>query len=121
VSRELKRRERASWGEHGLRFGVFVAAAIVLIFLGCERDPYLEDIGAVAPYFRSSAQPVVFHGGPLEGGTAVLGPGDAAFWVKDGKVHVVNDAARKVAPALEQAPPSIKYDQAFVDAAHTGE
>lgn len=108
-------------GQTWVKFGVFVAVAIVLTFLGCERDPYLEDVAAVAPYFRSSAQPVVFHGGPLEGGTAVLGPGDAAFWVKDGKVHVVNDAARKVAPALEQAPASIKYDQAFVGAAHTGE
>ena len=108
-------------GRTWIKFRSFVALAVVLTLLGCERDPYLRDIEAVAPYFRSSGAPVVFHGGPLEGGTAVLGPGEAAFWVKDGKVYVVNDTARKVAPELEQAPDTIKYDQAFVDAAHTGE
>ena len=104
-----------------IKFRASVALAVVVSLLGCERDPYLKDIEVVAGYFRTSAQPVVLHAGPLEGGTAVLGPGNAAFWVKDGQVYVVNEAARKVAPELEQAPDSINYDQAFVDAAHTGE
>ena len=103
-------------GRTCIKFRAFVALTVVVGLLGCERDPYLNDIEAGSLYFQSAAPPVVFHGGPLEGGTAVLGPGEAAFWVKDGKVYVVNDAARKAAPELEQAPLSIKYDQAFVDA-----
>jgi len=105
--------------------GLAALVAVVSV-VGCGPSPYQKDVEVVARYFRSSSteQPLFFSAGSLQGGTAVLAvlaPGDAAFWVKDGKVYVVNDAARKVAPELEQAPESIKYDQAFVDAAHTGE
>jgi hypothetical protein len=87
--------------------------------LGCERDdPYLKAFNAVARYFPRPAEPLVFHVGPLQGGNAVVvvGPEKSAFWVKDGKVYVVNDAARKVAPEAQQAPDNIKYDQAFAHA-----
>jgi len=52
----------------------------------------------------------------LNGGTAVYYPKhDAAFWTKDGKVYVVNERAKALAPGQEQAPETITY-QAIFDA-----
>jgi hypothetical protein len=49
-----------------------------------------------------------YNTGDIEGGRAVhiLGA-DAAYWVKDNQVYVVDDNARKLSPDLDQAPDSI--------------
>ena len=124
-----------------IRLSAVVGLAAVVGLVGCAHcpDPYVKDyeavVGCLRPsvpggvmilcagsYQEGTAVTCTFSvGGPLQEWTGVPEPGEAAFWVKDGKVYAVNDAAREVAPDLEQAPDSIKYDQAFVDAAHAGE
>jgi hypothetical protein len=57
-----------------------------------------------------------FFAGAYQDGTAVIGPNDMAFWVKDGKAYAVNQAAKEAAPELEQAPDNVHYDDAFIAA-----
>ena len=49
--------------------------------------------------------------GALEGGMAVyFEDGDAAFWVKDDVVHVVNDRAAALTKDLPRAPDTVTYE-----------
>ena len=96
------------------------------VWIGLElymRGPVLNEAVVVLPYIGSAVQggSFVFDAGPYRDGTAVLGPNNMAFWVKDGTGYVVNEAAREAAPDLEQAPANIRFDHAFVEAAHAGE
>lgn len=54
--------------------------------------------------------------GPYQGGTAIIGGPDMAFWVMDGTAYTVNEAAMEAAPDLEQAPDNIEYGTAFIEA-----
>ncbi len=102
---------------------VMLAGAVWIVLGRHMSDPVFDAAVVVLPYIGSTAQSgqFAFHAGPYRGGTAVLGPKDMAFWVKDGSGYVVNEAARQAAPDLEQAPADIQYDDAFVEAAHAGE
>lgn len=100
----------------------------VLIVAGCrpsmtaEERKAFDDATAVMNYFPvSSDGSFGFSAGPYQGGTAIIGPNEMAFWVKDGKAYTVNEAAKDVAPELEPAPNTVKYDDAFIDAAHCEE
>jgi hypothetical protein len=107
------------------------AVALILLVWGALivrslyfSDPVLEEARVVLPYLDKAAaqgKPLEFHAGPYRTGTAVLGPNDAAFWVKDGTGYVVNEAARFVAPDLKQAPDNVQFDATFIEAAHAGE
>lgn len=105
--------------------GLVLLTAIILIAAGCqpsmtaEERKAFEDATAVMNYFPvSSDGSFGFSAGPYLGGTAIIGPSEMAFWVKDGKAYTVNQAAKNAAPELEQAPDTVKYDDAFIDAAH---
>ena len=50
-----------------------------------------------------------FREGPLEGGTAVLVEGTAAFWVKDGIVFAANGTAKTWSPTVEYSPTGIGF------------
>ena len=84
-----------------------------------EQQKALDDVRIVMQYFPNfpDGSFIVYYG-PYQGGTAIIGPKEVAFWVKDGKGYTVNQAAKDVAPALEQAPENVKYDTAFIEAAH---
>lgn len=74
----------------------------------------------VAPYLRTQGEySVGLSVGIYKGGAAVVGTLDEAFWVKDGVVHVVNEAAHRVAPNLPWAPPEILPEEVFRAAKHT--
>lgn len=97
----------------------------MLIAAGCrspiseEQQKAFDDAKIVMQYFPlSSDGSFSFYFGPYQGGTAIIGPKEVAFWVKEGKGYTVNQAAKDVAPALEQAPENVKYDTAFIEAAH---
>ena len=105
--------------------GLVLLTAIILIANGChpsmtaEERKAFDDATAVMNYFPvSSDGSFGFSAGPYLGGTAIIGPNEMAFWVKDGNAYAVNQAAKDAAPELEPAPDTVKYDAAFIDAAH---
>jgi hypothetical protein len=93
-----------------------VTYIIVALMLACAVSACAsrEDraVAAVAKiwYPKNGREVATVGAGPLEEGTAVLCDDAAAFWVKDGKVYVVNERAREFGPELEQAPSEITYD-----------
>ena len=98
--------------------------AISLVLAGCfitasnEERKVFNDATIVFHYFPvSPGGSVSFTAGPYQGGTAIIGPNELAFWVRDGVAYTVNQAAKDVAPELEQAPDTVKYDDAFTAAA----
>ncbi len=107
-----------------LHYASLLALGISLLVLaGCmdrmskEEKAAFEDAKTVIQHLPQSPKGVVaFSAGPYQGGTAVLGEGEVAFWVKDGTGYAVNSAARKVAPELDWAPDNIQYDEAFITA-----
>lgn len=106
-------------------FDFILSTLIILSVAGCqpsmtaEERKAFDDATVVMNYFPvSSDGSFGFSAGPYLGGTAIIGPNDMAFWVKDGKAYTVNQAAKDVAPELEAAPDTVKYDDAFIDAAH---
>ena len=52
-----------------------------------------------------------FEEAPLQGGTAVLINGTAAFWVKDGKVYALNGLAKNVSDSIEYGPVGMDIDE----------
>ncbi len=102
----------------GKRVLTYTALCLLLTaaFSACWPSQEGRAIVAVAKIWKTGTTDATHTGsftllaGPLENGTAVLCEDDAAFWVKDGVVYVVNDRAKNVALELEQAPPSITYD-----------
>ncbi len=92
----------------------FIASAMLLA--GCGDPPELEAIKQVMTHaddpasLHTSGQAFVVTGEFLAEGVAVYLGCDAAFWVKDDVVYVVNEAAKKIAPTLKQAPEHITYD-----------
>ncbi|MCC6694155.1 MAG: hypothetical protein IT365_00865 [Candidatus Hydrogenedentes bacterium] len=104
---------------------VCVGATVMMgcgyIWLPSERA-LLDDAKVVAPYLpESPGGSVAFDVGEFQGGTAVLGANDTAFWVKDGIPYTVSEAARSAAPNMKQAPESIQYNDAFALAAQSGQ
>ncbi len=104
---------------------IVLLTAIILSTSGCypsmttEERKAFDDATAVMDYFPvSSDGSFGFFAGPYLGGTAIIGPNEMAFWVKDGNAYSVNQAAKDAAPELEPAPDTVKYDDAFIDAAH---
>ena len=98
--------------------------AASLVLAGCsgtaskEERKAFNDATIVFHYFPvSPAGSVSFDAGPYQGGTAIIGPNELAFWVKDGEAYTVNQAAMDAASELEQAPDIVKYDEAFRAAA----
>ena len=96
-----------------------IALAVVACAGGCTSREEREERAAVdtvvgqvdARNMVSSSGVIAFRTGPLQEGRAVLVVNcDAAFWVKDGTVYVVNDRAKAIAPGLEQAPAEITYE-----------
>ena len=106
-----------------LNFCILIIA--LSIVAGCrspiseEQQKSMDAVIFVYQYFPKSPDgSFVVHSGPYQGGTAIIGPNEMAFWVKDGKAYTVNEAAKDVAPELESAPNTVKYDDAFIDAAY---
>lgn len=106
-----------------LNFCILIIA--LSIAAGClspiseEEKKAMDDVEIVCQYFTKLPDgSIVFSAGPYQGGTAIIGAQAEAFWVKEGKGYRVNQAAKDVAPALEQAPDTVKYDVAFIEAAH---
>jgi len=104
---------------------LFMLTVTLIILTGCgsfpseEERKVFKDATIVFDYFpRSPDGSVTFFAGAYQGGTAIVALNDVAFWVKDGKAYTVSDAAREVAPELEQAPDHVKYDYAFIVAAY---
>ena len=101
---------------------MLVLPLLLILLVGCvpreEKQLFQQAVPAVN-YLAKAANgaPFSFYPGPYQGGTAVLGGNDEAFWVKDGKPYVVNDKAKKIAPDLEQAPSNIQYNEEFRAAA----
>ena len=84
-----------------------------------EQRRAFNDATIVTHFFAKAPDgSFVFYAGPYLGGTAIIGPKEEAFWVKDGTGYTVNDMAREAAPGLAQAPEFVKYDDAFIEAAH---
>ncbi len=99
-----------------LLLGLIILSA--LVFFLTTRDTVGRDVELVAHYFTlEPGGSLFFNAGPYKEGTAIIGPNDSAFWVKDGKAYTVNEAAKEVAPELQQAPEDIQYDLAFTAAA----
>ena len=106
------------------QFG-FVLSLVALLLIGltsCTKDKAHKSFEAAKPalqYLSKTASngSFSFSAGPYKGGTAVLGSGNEAFWVKDGKPYVVNEEAKKIAPDLEQAPSDIQFNDEFKKAA----
>ena len=87
------------------------------IFLPREQALF-NDLGLVTPFLpKLPSGALEVDLGEYQGGTAVLGMYDTAFWVKDGVPYTVSGAARLAAPNMKQAPESIQYDDAFIAAA----
>jgi hypothetical protein len=85
------------------------------------HDQALLDAALVMDYMKTedpTGLSVTFDLGSYQGGTAIISAGGKAFWVSEGVAYVVNDAAKKAAPTLGQAPDSVQYDDAFIAAAH---
>lgn len=108
-----------------LVLNVCTLIAVILFVAGCagymskEEKDALNEARIVFQYFPDSPDgSFIFFAGPYQGGTAIVGPEDLAFWVKDGKAYSVNQEAKDRAPELEPAPDNVKYDDAFIDAAH---
>lgn len=100
---------------------VCMAATVMMgcgyLWLPSERALF-EDAQLVLTYLpKSPGGALAFDMGEFQGGTAVLGIDDTAFWVKDGIPYTVSEAARSAAPNMKQAPESIQYDDAFIAAA----
>jgi hypothetical protein len=103
----------------------FLASLVILSIVNAscgwgltkEARRAFDDATVVFHYFAKSPDgPITFNAGPYQGGTAIIGPREVAFWVKDGTGYVVNEAAKEAAPELAQAPESVKYDDAFIEA-----
>jgi hypothetical protein len=113
-------------GEETMRrihFLLFPISLIMLAFVlvGCQ-DPkerqLMSDGVSVSHYFHKSPDgSFTFEAGSFQEGTAIIGPNEMAFWVKDGTAYAVNDVAKKAAPDLESAPENIRYDLLFIAAA----
>ena len=95
------------------------------IAVGCfspmskEAKDAFDEAKIVFQYFPESPDgSFTFFAGPYLGGTAVIGPNEMAFWVKEGKAYTVNQAAKDAAPELEPSPDTVKYDDAFIAATH---
>jgi len=108
-----------------LFLNVSALIALILFVAGCEGYMGKEEKKAfnqaaiVFQYFPESPDgSFSFFVGPYQGGTAVIGPNEMAFWVKEGKAYTVNQAAKDAAPELEFSPDTVKYDDAFIAAAH---
>ena len=99
--------------------------AVMLFVAGCagymskEEKNAFNEAKIVFQYFPESPDGAfIFFAGPYLSGTAVIGPNETAFWVKEGKAYTVNQAAKDAAPELEASPDTVKYDEAFIAAAH---
>jgi hypothetical protein len=93
-----------------------ILAITFVIFGACTSTGGFGEAEVVLQYIideEASAGSFSFEYGDYEGGTAVLSGEGLAFWVKDGVGYTVNDAAREVAPELEQAPESIHLNDEF--------
>lgn len=98
------------------------AAILVMTTLNSCTNPrdkrIFDDLSVVARHFHTSEDgSFKFDAGPYQGGTAFVDSAGAAFWVKNGNGYVVNDEAKRAAPALPQSPEHVIYDDAFIDAA----
>ncbi len=100
-----------------------MAALLCISAIGCgclspRERALFEDAKHVIPLLPKAADGSVrFSMGAFEGGTAVLGEQDAAFWVKDGVPYTVSEAARNAAPDMAHAPETIQYNEDFIAAA----
>ncbi len=97
-----------------------IATFLLVSAFGCGylRDRALfQDARHVVPLLPKAADGSVhFSMGAFEGGTAVLGEQDTAFWVKEGVPYTVSEAARNAAPGMAQAPETIQYNEEFIAA-----
>lgn len=103
--------------QHRVLSSVLVSALAVPVLTGClatsEREG-LRDAGVVMHHLPVGEDGVLpFDFKPYQGGTAVVGLDEIAFWVKDGVGYWVSEAAREAAPELAQASENIRYDKAF--------
>ncbi len=104
-----------------LKNGLAILAMMPLFTIGCAREADFGDADVVLQYIideEAGAGGFSFTSGDYQDGTAVLSGQGLAFWVKDGVGYTVNEAARAVAPDLEQAPEHIQFDDDFQAAAH---
>jgi len=106
---------------------LIIFATALLAVGGCatwksDEERRAERDGAlVGHYFLTTPTGgVLFHVGDYQGGSAIIGPENMAFWVKDGKAYTVNQAARDAAPDLDQAPDTVKLDRMFEAAVRGG-
>ncbi len=81
-----------------------------------------DEVEVVQAYLLDSVGPqgdsrmVSAHVGRYHGGTAILSETGLAFWVNDGIGYSVNDAAREIAPELNDAPAHVQFDNEFLAA-----
>lgn len=102
---------------------VLGALGLFLVHAARTSDPVFEEATVVLHYLAQQSQGggFRFEAGTYEGGVAVLGAGNLAFWVKDGVGYAVSAEAREAAPDLAPAPDGIQLDAAFRAAALAGE
>ncbi len=102
-------------------FCVVVAVAIYALREYVERAEEGNAAGAVFEAMKAQgtqAAPssgistiLIFYTGRLEGGRGIiLENNDAAMWLKDGELFVVNENARALLPQSLSAPASITYE-----------
>ena len=87
-----------------------VSVAIVFSFVvGCADDSTSEAVLAVQDSITGPAPSgLSYKEGTLQGGTAVL-TGNAAYWVKDGKIYAANGFAKTWSPSLKYSPVGIDF------------
>lgn len=104
-----------------------IRVSLVLSMILCvqcasnEENQAFADATLTFSYLQKNEGQFVFHAGPFAGGTAVVGGMGEAFWVKDGRVHAANEAARRAAPEAPVLPPSLDYEDLVAAATASGD
>jgi len=111
-----KEPSKTAWTRESGRMRLLVVLIIALVVIGILVDsgdsppPAIPDallVGTTITVLDASS--FTFQEGPLEGGTAVLVEGTAAYWVYDGFVFAVNGTAKTWSPSIEYAPTGIDF------------
>ena len=99
-----KSKARPQWG----LLVVIAVAAFVLIQM-CDSGS--GDVSSVKESMTETyTSGRTYETAPLEGGTAVLVDGTAAYWVDGSRVYAANGFAKTWSPGISYAPTGIDFD-----------